>query len=285
MAGSDLSDRDVQAMMRLLRRYDPLAEDEVLPGELAMDLLDLIPCDESSIVGQDSVRRSIFAAQGLGEFTNEIEEPDDPFWVAYPDSLPCSYPCRSGDIASVTKISDFYSVRQHRNTAMYDHLSNNYDRFDHEIMVCLPVGPAHTRTLRLLFFREAGRDFSDRDRAVLTLLRPHLHAAYLAARQSRAGLTPLTTRQREIMQYVAAGYTNYQIARRLHLSEGTVRKHLENAFTRLQATNRAGAIAAMGPDLWTGADAAPLSVQARATAITAGPTRIQEPADSETALR
>jgi len=235
-------------------------------------------------VGQDSVRRSIFAAQGLGEFTNEIEEPDDPFWVAYPDSLPCSYPCRSGDIASVTKISDFFSVRQWRDTAMYDQFPVE-DRFDHEIMVCLPVGPAHTRTLRLLFFREAGRDFSDRDRAVLTLLRPHLHAAYLAARQSRAGLTPLTTRQREIMQYVAAGHTNYQIARRLHLSEGTVRKHLENAFTRLQATNRAGAIAAMGPDLWTGADAAPLSVQARATAITAGPTRIQEPADSETALR
>jgi len=284
MAGMDLSNRDVQAMLRMLRRYDSPAEDEVLPDELALDLLDLIPCDVASIVGQDSVRHSTFAAQGLGEFTTEIDEPEDPFWVHYADSLPCSYPCRSGDIASVTKISDFFSVRQWRDTAMYDQFPVE-DRFDHEIMVCLPVGPAHTRTLRLIFFRQAGPDFTDRDRAVLTLLRPHLHAAYLAARQSRAGLTPLTTRQREIMQYVAAGHTNYQIARRLHLSEGTVRKHLENAFTRLQATNRAGAIAAMGPDLWTGADAAPLSVQARATAITAGPTRIQEPADSETALR
>ena len=284
MAEMDLSNRDVQAMLRMLRRYDGPAEDEVLPEELAQDLLDLIPCDESSIVGQDSVRHSTFAAQGLGEFTNEIDEPEDPFWVHYADSLPCSYPCLSGDTASVTKISDFYSVRQWRDTAMYDQFPVE-NRFDHEIMVCLPVGPAHTRTLRLLFFRQAGPDFTDRDRAVLTLLRPHLHAAYLAARQSRAGLTPLTTRQREIMQYVTAGYTNYQIARRLHLSEGTVRKHLENAFTRLQATNRAGAIAAMGPDLWTGADATHLSVQARATAITAGPTRIQEPADSETALR
>lgn len=284
MAGMDLSNRDVQAMLRMLRRYDSPAEDEVLPDELALDLLDLIPCDVASIVGQDSVRHSTFAAQGLGELTTDIDEPEDPFWVHYADSLPCSYPCRSGDIASVTKISDFFSVRQWRDTAMYDQFPVE-DRFDHEIMVCLPVGPAHTRTLRLIFFRQAGPDFTDRDRAVLTLLRPHLHAAYLAARQSRAGLTPLTTRQREIMQYVAAGHTNYQIARRLHLSEGTVRKHLENAFTRLQATNRAGAIAAMGPDLWTGADATHLSVQARATAITAGPTRIQEPADSETALR
>ena len=282
MAGSDLSDCDVQAMLRVLRRYDSPAADEVLPDELAQDLLDLIPCDELSIVGQDSVRRSTFAAQGLGELTTDNEGPDVPFWVHYEESLACSYPCQSGDIVSVTMISDFYSERQWR--AM-DYGSAGDPHVDREMMVCLPVGPAHTRTLRLLFFREAGRDFSDRDRAVLTLLRPHLHAAYLAARQSRAGLTPLTTRQREIMQYVAAGYTNYQIARRLHLSEGTVRKHLENAFTRLQATNRAGAIAAMGPDLWTGADATPLSVQARATAITAGPTRIQEPADSETALR
>ena len=266
MAGMDLSNRDVQAMLRMLRRYDSPAEDEVLPDELAQDLLDLIPCDESSIVGQDSVRHSTFAAQGLGEFTNEIEEPDDPFWVHYADSLPCSYPCRSGDIASVTKISDFYSVRQHRNTAMYDHLSNNYDRFDHEIMVCLPVGPAHTRTLRLLFFRQAGSDFTDRDRAVLTLLRPHLHAAYLAARQSRAGLTPLTTRQREIMQYVAAGYSNYQIARRLDLSEGTVRKHLENVFTRLRVTSRAAAVAALGADIWRGTDGPGLSVHPRAAA-------------------
>lgn len=253
MAGMDLSNRDVQAMLRMLRCYDSPAEDEVLPDELAQDLLDLIPCDVASITGQDSARRSTFAAQGLGEFT-DVEEPDDPFWVAYPDSLPCSYPCLSGDTASVTKISDFYSVRQHRNTAMYDHLSNNYDRFDHAIRVCLPVGPAHTRTLRLHFFRQAGPDFTDRDRAVLTLLRPHLHAAYLAARQSRAGQMPLTTRQREILQYVGAGYSNYQIARRLGLSEGTVRKHLENAFTRLRVTSRAAAVAALGPDIWRGND-------------------------------
>lgn len=71
MTGTDLSNRDVQAMLRMLRRYDSPAEDEVLPGELAQDLFDLIPCDVASISGQDSARRSIFAAQELGEFTDE----------------------------------------------------------------------------------------------------------------------------------------------------------------------------------------------------------------------
>ncbi|MBA3338468.1 MAG: response regulator transcription factor, partial [Geodermatophilaceae bacterium] len=90
--------------------------------------------------------------------------------------------------------------------------------------------------------------------------------AYLAARQSRAGQTPLTARQREIMQYVGAGYSNYQIARRLGLSEGTVRKHLENAFARLRVTSRTAAEAALGPDIWRGTDGPGLSVHARPAA-------------------
>ena len=43
------------------------------------------------------------------------------------------------------------------------------------------------------------------------------------------------------MTLVAAGRTNGQIARRLRISEGTVRTHLENIFERLRVTNRAAA--------------------------------------------
>ncbi|MGE5720367.1 MAG: response regulator transcription factor, partial [Nocardioidaceae bacterium] len=92
-------------------------------------------------------------------------------------------------------------------------------------------------------------DFTDRDVAVLTLLRPHLQAAYVAAERRRRGLLPLTTRQREILQYVAAGYSNGQIARRLEVSEATVRKHLENIFARLDVTSRTAAVARLNPPL------------------------------------
>ena len=40
----------------------------------------------------------------------------------------------------------------------------------------------------------------------------------------------------------AAGHTNAQIARRLGISEGTVRTHLENIYTRLNVSSRTAAI-------------------------------------------
>jgi ATP/maltotriose-dependent transcriptional regulator MalT len=64
------------------------------------------------------------------------------------------------------------------------------------------------RTVRLILIRWQGADFSDLDVAVLTLLRPHLQAAFAAAECRRCGPSPLTAREREILRYVAAGYTN-----------------------------------------------------------------------------
>ncbi|HJY25089.1 MAG TPA: LuxR C-terminal-related transcriptional regulator [Actinomycetes bacterium] len=64
----------------------------------------------------------------------------------------------------------------------------------------------------------------------------------MAAQRRRQGLADLTERQQEILQYVAAGYSNDQIGRRLQLSPATVRKHLENIFARLDVTSRTAAV-------------------------------------------
>jgi DNA-binding NarL/FixJ family response regulator len=74
------------------------------------------------------------------------------------------------------------------------------------------------------------------------LLRPHLHQAYLDAEQHRRGTPQLTPRHWELLHLVAAGHTNAQIARRLDLSEGTVRKHLENICARLHVSSRTAAV-------------------------------------------
>ena len=90
--------------------------------------------------------------------------------------------------------------------------------------------------------RRPGPDFSERDRALLTLLRPHLYQAYLEAEQRRARTPELTPRQWELLRLVAAGRTNTQIARHLGLSEGTVRKHLENIYARLDVSSHTAAV-------------------------------------------
>lgn len=52
----------------------------------------------------------------------------------------------------------------------------------------------------------------------------------------------LTRRQQQIMEHVALGYTNEEIARALCLAMTTVRNHLAVIFTRLGASNRAEAV-------------------------------------------
>jgi DNA-binding NarL/FixJ family response regulator len=117
---------------------------------------------------------------------------------------------------------------------------------EHCLMLCLPeaqqrpAGPR--RHVRLYLTRGPGPDFSERDRAVLTLLRPHLHQAYLDAERRRHPVPRLTPRQKDLLHLLAAGHTNTQIARRLGISEGTVRTHLENIYEKLHVSSQTAAI-------------------------------------------
>ncbi|MGR2752040.1 LuxR C-terminal-related transcriptional regulator [Agromyces arachidis] len=61
-------------------------------------------------------------------------------------------------------------------------------------------------------------------------------------RRDRDGL-PLTAREIEVLQQVARGITNREIASEMHLSEKTVARHLSNIFTKLGIPSRAAATA------------------------------------------
>ena len=52
----------------------------------------------------------------------------------------------------------------------------------------------------------------------------------------------LTTREREVLDLIARGHDNAQIAKSLSLSAKTVRNHINNIFGKLGAPNRAQAI-------------------------------------------
>jgi DNA-binding CsgD family transcriptional regulator len=120
--------------------------------------------------------------------------------------------------------------------------------------VCEPLGtadsmrlylPAPRGTTRFFFFDRSRRAFSTRARLLLSTLRP-----YLVKARERYGVLshpdPLTPRQREVLQLVAAGATNNEIARRLSVSEHTVKKHLENAYEKLGVHTRTAAVARAG---------------------------------------
>jgi DNA-binding NarL/FixJ family response regulator len=52
----------------------------------------------------------------------------------------------------------------------------------------------------------------------------------------------LTAREREVLDLIAAGLNNQEIASHLYLSPKTVRNHISNIFTKLQVADRAQAI-------------------------------------------
>ncbi|MDX3697348.1 response regulator transcription factor [Streptomyces europaeiscabiei] len=68
-------------------------------------------------------------------------------------------------------------------------------------------------------------------------------AGTLAGRRSaaRARVDSLTAREREVLAFLGSGLSNGQIARRLHVVEGTVKAHVSSILARLGVDNRAAA--------------------------------------------
>jgi DNA-binding CsgD family transcriptional regulator len=252
--------RDLRALAGMVSADRPdLPDGDGLPPSLLADLKDQVRCDQMLFLGLDTGRQADWFAQGIPpthasgakDLTAEEEDLDRAYWKHYRASQFCSYPGRAGDLRSIIKVTDFYSTRQWHSTGMYTDFSR-LEGVEHTLMLCLPETPPRTagleRHLRLYLDRGPGPDFSERDRAVLTLLRPHLHQAYLDAQRRRHSVPPLTPRQQELLRLVAAGHTNTQLARHLGISEGTVRTHLENIYSRLNVSSRTAAVTRAFPD-------------------------------------
>ncbi len=55
-------------------------------------------------------------------------------------------------------------------------------------------------------------------------------------------ITPLTTREKEVLQLVAQGANNSEIAKQLYVREVTVKTHLNSIFKKLNVANRTQAV-------------------------------------------
>lgn len=72
----------------------------------------------------------------------------------------------------------------------------------------------------------------------------------LAAESLASGTSPLTPRETEVLSVAARGGSVTDIARELHLSEGTVRNHLSNAIGKTGARNRSEAATIAASQGW-----------------------------------
>ena len=65
----------------------------------------------------------------------------------------------------------------------------------------------------------------------------------VARPNAQALVEPLSDRELEVLRLMAAGHSNQEIANKLFVVEGTVKKHTHNIFGKLQARNRVQALA------------------------------------------
>jgi hypothetical protein len=184
------SERDLRTLVGIVSddRGDPPREGLAL--SLLADLTALICCDHVVFFGLDSTQQGAWFHQRMpGDAgQDDSDEYKRVFWHHYWDFEPCWYPDRTPDTRRVIKRSDFCSERQLRSTGIYTDYFHPVGA-EYALMLWLRAGPG--QTVRLIFYRDSGPDFCERDRALLTLLRPHLQQAYLDAEHRRA-TAPLT---------------------------------------------------------------------------------------------
>ena len=152
---------------------------------------------------------------------------------------------------AVTKrIGDQVALAEFRRTPLY----NDYYRpirIEHVMAVPIHVDG---RFLVSFVFNRGGSAFSDRDRDLAEVMRPHLANLYrlsVAVENARAlpadapfdrAAAPLTAREREVLDWVAAGKTNRDVAAILGASPRTVEKHLERIYEKLGVETRTAAV-------------------------------------------
>jgi DNA-binding CsgD family transcriptional regulator len=205
-----------------------------------------------------------WSVQELLEFSLAADDPESifPVWRAYPqvredDPLPGWAPQGSPLpkrewLGRTLAISDFISDREFRRRRLYAE-------------VCKPLGvravmkvflPTGAATGASLVFETTSTRFTETDRLTLERLVPHLgqlrrnalaRQTYPALIESTAAarmrLLRLTPRERVVLARAAAGETNTVIAAALFVSPGTVRKHLEHIYDKLEVRTRTEAAA------------------------------------------
>jgi DNA-binding CsgD family transcriptional regulator len=238
---------DYEAVWEFLLEVDDMVPEEPYPADMMVRL------------------RSLVASEGIGYQELDVEsrrfltpgDPDDDeelYWTVGPCPI-TDYRVRTGDLSAI-RMSDIIGRLRYRESPFYREYFLPVG-LDHVLDLGLSTDRQRYRSIVLIRGRDDA-DFSERDRAVLELLRPHLRAREARADLERRLRNPdrttdsdageaktfLTAREREILRLVREGKTNTEIAGELWVSPSTVKKHLENVYDKLGVASRAAAATA-----------------------------------------
>jgi len=255
-----LTRNDYAEALALLAQLQPAASDArtfareavlALTGFVASELTTLSECD--LVTG----RRCVVGLPGVRLAERDIECFDRHF---FEHPLVRYHGFEGGRVTR--RISDSLSRSQFRRTALY---ADYYQRVGLEHTVAVPLWVDERRLVSVVLNRR-GLDFSERDCERLEVMRPHLAFLYRQAGRHatpgaadagphlpepgpgpepaprHAGRQALTPRENEVLQWLAHGKTDAEIAALLGLSPRTVHKHLEHIYVKLGVETRTAAV-------------------------------------------
>jgi DNA-binding CsgD family transcriptional regulator len=213
---------------------------EPFPSSVLHALFDLIPSDAYVGYQEADVARRF-------RWIEEVDVVGDPPTKALAEAIQTlgwqnPMHCRlHAHERRVLRLSDFLARRQRRKLE-FDAAVWRPCGIDDGLRIWLPAPPGRARSI---YLERSGKNYTNRERTLLSLLRPHLIRIRAGAefRRRLSGHHGLTTREAEVLGWVAHGKTNGQIARVLFVSPHTVRKHVENIFEKLGVHTRTEAAA------------------------------------------
>ena len=128
----------------------------------------------AEITGYSQINAQTRVASGVWEPANARFPTDEQIFAQYMVEHPIITHCQQTGDGHALKISDFITQRQFHRLGLYNEFFRPYD-MEHQMSALLAASPPlHTA----ITFSRSRRDFSERDRLLLNLLRPHLAQAY-----------------------------------------------------------------------------------------------------------
>lgn len=230
----ELSKRDCIAMLQMIHFC---ASAKGGPGEIEAvfdQLNQLMPIDAAIVATGRQERTRIVAVDRMHSHgpnawlspyrDSEMEQVDPVVRRALEDDAPFRW--SDANLTHATSHAGYQSLKR--------------DAGRHDGVAAAFRGQRHAGRVSLISVALAERRIAKRHMGIVGYVLPHIHEMLIHTDGVRV---QLTARELEVLRWVVAGKTNWEIGKILAVSERTAKFHLGNAFVKLGAVNRSQAVA------------------------------------------